>query len=79
MLRYKLEYMTFTYFLFCFLFIGNNYSRYGSNETYFAQAVLSNMLGGIGYFYGSSRVQSSYTKEPVPYWKAPLYTGVPSR
>lgn len=37
------------------------------------------MLGGIGYFYGSSRVQSAYTKEPVPYWKAPLYTAVPSR
>lgn len=37
------------------------------------------MIGGIGYFYGSSRVQSIYTKEPVPYWKAPLYTAVPSR
>lgn len=49
------------------------------NETKFAQAALSNMLGGIGYFYGSSRVQSAYTKEPVPYWKAPLYTAVPSR
>lgn len=52
---------------------------YGVNETTFAQAALSNMLGGIGYFYGSSRVQSEYTKEPVPYWKAPLYTAVPSR
>lgn len=45
----------------------------------FAEATLSNMLGGIGYFYGSSRVQSVHTKEPVPYWKAPLYTAVPSR
>uniref|UniRef100_A0A0K8TMY1 Mannosyl-oligosaccharide glucosidase n=1 Tax=Tabanus bromius TaxID=304241 RepID=A0A0K8TMY1_TABBR len=52
---------------------------YGNEEILFAQAALSNMVGGIGYFYGSSRVQSTYTKEPVPYWKAPLYTGVPSR
>lgn len=37
------------------------------------------MIGSIGYFYGTSRVQSAYTKEPVPYWRAPLYTSVPSR
>ncbi|KAJ8704064.1 hypothetical protein PYW07_013358 [Mythimna separata] len=37
------------------------------------------MLGGVGYFFGASKVQSQYTKEPVPYWRAPLYTGVPSR
>lgn len=52
---------------------------YSDYEIGFAQAALSNMIGGIGYFYGSSRVQSVYTKEPVPYWKAPLYTAVPSR
>lgn len=52
---------------------------YGPKEIRFAQAALSNMIGGIGYFYGSSRVQSAYTKEPVPSWKAPLYTAVPSR
>lgn len=45
----------------------------------FAQVAVSNMVGSIGYFYGSSRVQSRYTKEPVPYWRAPLYTAVPSR
>ena len=45
----------------------------------FAKAALSNLIGGIGYFYGSSRVQSSHTKNTVPYWKAPLYTAVPSR
>lgn len=44
-----------------------------------ARAALSNMIGGIGYFYGSSLVQSSYNKEPVNYWNAPLYTAVPSR
>lgn len=52
---------------------------YGPNEIKFAQAAMSNMVGGIGYFYGSSRVQSVYTKDPVPYWRAPLYTAVPSR
>ncbi|XP_022919576.2 mannosyl-oligosaccharide glucosidase [Onthophagus taurus] len=52
---------------------------YSPKDVSFAQAALSNMIGGIGYFYGSSKVQSSYTKEPVPYWKAPLYTAVPSR
>ncbi|ELT88875.1 hypothetical protein CAPTEDRAFT_181793 [Capitella teleta] len=45
----------------------------------FAQAMLSNMLGGIGYFYGSSKVQSPYNKEPIEYWPAALYTAVPSR
>lgn len=49
----------------------------GDNEA--AKEVLSNMVGGIGYFYGSSLVQSSHNKEPVEYWKAPLYTAVPSR
>lgn len=53
--------------------------RYSGKEIKFAQAALSNMIGGIGYFYGTSRVQSYYTKEPVPYWKAALYTAVPSR
>ncbi|EDW36679.1 GL22561 [Drosophila persimilis] len=52
---------------------------YSLEEVRFARNALSNMLGGIGYFYGSSRVQSVHTKNPVPYWKAPLYTAVPSR
>ncbi|XP_012141245.1 mannosyl-oligosaccharide glucosidase isoform X2 [Megachile rotundata] len=49
------------------------------DEITFAKMALSNMMGSIGYFYGSSQVQSQYTKGPVPYWKAPLYTAVPSR
>ncbi|GFO20120.1 mannosyl-oligosaccharide glucosidase [Plakobranchus ocellatus] len=52
---------------------------YQPNEISFAKAALSNMLGGIGYFYGSSLVQSRYNKEPINYWEAPLYTAVPSR
>ncbi|CAH2236481.1 jg20111 [Pararge aegeria aegeria] len=52
---------------------------YSDEDVYIAKAAMSNMIGGIGYFYGASRVRSQYTKEAVPYWKAPLYTGVPSR
>ncbi|KOC71009.1 Mannosyl-oligosaccharide glucosidase [Habropoda laboriosa] len=52
---------------------------YSEEEIKFAKMALSNMIGSIGYFYGSSQVQSQYTKGPVPYWKAPLYTAVPSR
>lgn len=52
---------------------------YTSEDVKAAQAILSNMLGGIGYFYGSSLVQSSYNKAPVGYWKTPLFTAVPSR
>ncbi|CAG0884148.1 unnamed protein product [Cyprideis torosa] len=44
-----------------------------------AMAAFSNLIGGIGYFYGSSRVQSLYNPSPVPYWQAALYTAVPSR
>lgn len=53
--------------------------KFSKEEINFAKAALSNLLGGIGYFYGASRVQSSHTKNTVPYWKAPLYTAVPSR
>ncbi|KAK6635847.1 hypothetical protein RUM44_001101 [Polyplax serrata] len=53
--------------------------NYRKAEIDFAKAALSNLIGGIGYFYGASRVQSSHTKSTVPYWKAPLYTAVPSR
>lgn len=52
---------------------------FGDEEIAFAQAALSNMVGGIGYFYGKSRVISRYLKEPVDYWESALYTGVPSR
>lgn len=52
---------------------------YADRDVHFAESALSNMIGGIGYFYGASRVQSQHTPEPVPYWRAPLYTAVPSR
>lgn len=56
-----------------------NSKGYEPDELDFAKMAFSNMIGSIGYFYGSSQVQSSYTNEPVPYWKAALYTAVPSR
>lgn len=52
---------------------------FSAEEVAFAEAALSNMLGGIGYFYGASRVRGPHNTEPVPYWRAPLYTAVPSR
>jgi len=52
---------------------------YNESAVRFAQSAMSNMVGGIGYFYGSSVVKSRYNSLPVPYWEAPLYTGVPSR
>ncbi|CAL8078332.1 unnamed protein product [Orchesella dallaii] len=53
----------------------------GLNSTYikFAQAAMSNMVGGIGYFYGHSKVLGPYQSVPVAYWNAGLYAAVPSR
>ncbi|XP_069488582.1 mannosyl-oligosaccharide glucosidase [Ambystoma mexicanum] len=48
-------------------------------QVQFAQAALSNMVGGMGYFYGHSFVQSRYNDQPVVYPEGPLYTAVPSR
>lgn len=52
---------------------------FSREQILFAKWSLSSLLGGIGYFYGSSKVQSVHTSNPVPYWKAPLFTAVPSR
>ncbi|NXI44027.1 MOGS glucosidase, partial [Galbula dea] len=45
----------------------------------FAQAALSDLLGGLGYFHGHSLVQSPQDKQPVPGAEATLLTTVPSR
>lgn len=45
----------------------------------FGKAVLSNMLGGMGYFYGQSVVQSVYNEYPILYPPGALFTAVPSR
>lgn len=52
---------------------------YTDDEVTFAKMAFSNLIGSVGYFYGASQVQSAHTDGPVPYWKAPLYTAVPSR
>ena len=52
---------------------------YNNSAVQFAQSAMSNMVGGIGYFYGSSVVKSRHNALPVSYWEAPLYSGVPSR
>ncbi len=53
--------------------------NFSSSAVKMAQATLSNLLGGIGFFSGQSIVQSLNNKEPVLYWNANLYTAVPSR
>ncbi|KAK7084788.1 hypothetical protein SK128_017513 [Halocaridina rubra] len=52
---------------------------FNGEEVAIAKAALSNMIGGVGYFYGSSKVLGEYNNDPVPYWKAPLFSAVPSR
>ena len=45
----------------------------------FAKSTFSNLIGGIGYFYGKSIVTSSDVEQPMYYWPAALYSAVPSR
>ncbi len=45
---------------------------------------LSNLLGGMGYFYGSSLIKSPLIRSNrdesiLEYWPAPLFTATPSR
>ncbi|CAM6126690.1 unnamed protein product [Calypogeia fissa] len=59
----------------------------GEKELETARVALSNMLGGIGYFHGQTRVaiptefqdSSSKSSDHWDYWVASLYTAVPSR
>jgi mannosyl-oligosaccharide glucosidase len=53
--------------------------NFSSMSIMMAQATLSNLLGGIGFFTGQSIVKSLNNKEPVLYWQSNLYTAVPSR
>ncbi|XP_053475561.1 mannosyl-oligosaccharide glucosidase [Ictalurus furcatus] len=45
----------------------------------FGKAALSNMLGGMGYFFGQSVVRSPYSEHPIFYPEGALFTAVPSR
>ncbi|XP_058240480.1 mannosyl-oligosaccharide glucosidase-like isoform X2 [Hemibagrus wyckioides] len=49
------------------------------DQVRFGKAALSNMLGGMGYFFGQSMVQSNYDEHPIFYPEAALFTAVPSR
>ena len=53
--------------------------KYEENAINAAQATMSNLIGGIGFFTGQSIVKSMYSSEPVLYWQSNLYTAVPSR
>ncbi|CAI8052463.1 Mannosyl-oligosaccharide glucosidase GCS1 [Geodia barretti] len=52
---------------------------FNESEIDCARAAFSNLIGGISYFFGQSKVISRDLDEPVDYWPAELYTGVPSR
>ncbi|XP_062386640.1 mannosyl-oligosaccharide glucosidase [Sardina pilchardus] len=52
---------------------------FSQSQVKFSKAALSNMLGGMGYFYGQSIVQSAYNEYPLLYPEGPLFTAVPSR
>lgn len=64
---------------FATIFHLNKKQEYNSKDINFAKAALSNLVGDISYFYGSSLVQSRYNEEPVEYWSTALYTSIPSR
>lgn len=53
--------------------------KHSDAEIMVAQAALSNMLGGLGFFYGQSIVKSGKSTEVKLYWPGYLYTAVPSR
>uniref|UniRef100_A0A4W4FL06 Mannosyl-oligosaccharide glucosidase n=2 Tax=Electrophorus electricus TaxID=8005 RepID=A0A4W4FL06_ELEEL len=53
--------------------------RVTPGQVKFGKAALSNMLGGIGYFFGQSIVQSAYNEHPLLYPEGALFTAVPSR
>ncbi|XP_044978139.1 mannosyl-oligosaccharide glucosidase GCS1-like [Hordeum vulgare subsp. vulgare] len=56
-----------------------------SKELSVGRAALSSLLGGIGYFYGQSKIalpkgfSQKNGDKYIPYWPAALYTAVPSR
>ncbi|CAA7057827.1 unnamed protein product [Microthlaspi erraticum] len=54
------------------------------NTSMVGKTAIANMLGGIGYFHGHSKVHDHNSSEETnplvwPYWPAELYTAVPCR
>ncbi|XP_075262055.1 mannosyl-oligosaccharide glucosidase-like isoform X2 [Convolutriloba macropyga] len=52
---------------------------FSDDEVEFAEAVFSNLIGGMGYFYGASAIKTEQYSSPLAYWYTPLYSAVPSR
>lgn len=52
---------------------------YNEAENEFAERVFSNLIGGVGYFYGESLVTSKWSSTPAKYRPSGLFTAVPSR
>ncbi|KAI4368487.1 hypothetical protein MLD38_017040 [Melastoma candidum] len=56
----------------------------GEEEKVVGKAAIGNLLGGVGYFYGQSKIASpsrtaNGRRDYVLYWPAELYSAVPSR
>ncbi|CAI0381191.1 unnamed protein product [Linum tenue] len=57
----------------------NGAHKLESDSTIVGKAAIANMLGGIGYFYGQSKIAYPRHDNYIAYWPAELYTAVPSR
>ncbi|WOH16634.1 hypothetical protein DCAR_0936192 [Daucus carota subsp. sativus] len=68
-------------FINCF----NTSGKLDSNTVTVGKAAIGNLLGGIGYFYGESKISlptninAKSGNNFISYWPAELYTAVPSR
>ena len=56
-----------------------NEKGFSEEEVKFAEAVFSNLIGGMGHFFGASAVQTENYHSPLAYWYTSLFTAVPSR
>lgn len=61
--------------------IFNPSDKLDSESMEVGKAAIGNLLGGIGYFYGQSKIlfPQSSKGDSILYWPAELYTAVPSR
>lgn len=58
---------------------GLEHKGFPAPQRRFAQAALSNMLGGMGHFHGRSLLRSPLHHHPVSFPERSLFTAVPSR
>ncbi|CAH8519796.1 unnamed protein product [Schistosoma turkestanicum] len=55
-------------------------TKFSDRQANLSKIAVSNLLGGIGYFYGTSLVRSANIgPEPVSNWPSGLFTATPSR